>query len=432
MSSPLLALFGRFSSLLGARMAGAVCMFAVNLLIARAFGLEVLGVFALYLAGTGLLAICLAAGFNSVVVFFASEYVARDRPDLIRGFVTAAARHIGAGTALAVLVLAVGLPAFNGRLPAYAADLSVQVLLSAIALAGILLNTGLMVAMRQQFRGMAPEAIVRPGIMITGVVLLMLFWRDAGLAAVLWLATGAMWVAFAVSIFWARKFLGQVWSASSQSEPSRWRRAAYPWVPVSLLWDYLIDLMVLVAGLFANAEEVAVLHICFRFRVLAGFGMRAIYSLLIPEIAALNTRGEDAQLRLRLNQANWAALGYAIAVVLFLAAAGPLLLGVFGADGPGSHWILLIICLTLPVRAAFGPAPAVLALNDHYLVSAAVMIAGCFAGLMLAVSFYPVLGIASYAAGYTLANLAVSAGLWRAVDHRTGVNCSVFQRPVFL
>jgi len=432
MSSPLIALLGKFSSLLGARLAGALCMFAINLLIARAFGLEVLGVFAFYLAGTGLLAICIAAGFNSVVVFFASEYAARGRPDLIKGFVLMAARHIAAGAVLSFLVLAAGLPAFNGHLPDYATGLAVQILLSAVALAGMLLNGGLMISIKQQFRAITPEALVRPGIMLAGVVLLMLFWPSAGLDGVLWLATGAMWAAFIASIIWVHRHLRSAWSSSAESEPERWRRAAYPWVPVSLLWDYLIDLMVLVAGVLASAEEVAILHICFRFRVLSGFGMRAIYSLLIPEIAALNTQGENAQLRLRLNQANWAALGYSVAVVLFFAVAGPLLLAVFGVTGDQSLWILLVICLTLPVRAAFGPAPAVLALNDHYLVSAAVMTAGCLAGLCLAAALYPALGIAGYAVGYTIANLAVSAGLWRALDNRTGVNCSVFQRPVFL
>ncbi len=428
MYKPLLALFGRFSSLLGARVAGAICMFAVNLLVARVFGLEVLGVFALYLAGTGLLAVFLSAGFNSVIVFFAAEYAARKQPGLIKGFLKASGWHVAAGTALVCLVLAIGLPAAGGQLPDYAAHLAVQTVLSAIALSGVLLNGGLMVALKHQFRGLAPETLVRPVLLLAAVLILIVAAPQAGLNAVLWLATGAMWAGLVVSLIWSRRLLQPILQAKADTENGRWRRAAYPWIPVSLLWDYLIDLMILAAGLFAGAEEVAILHICFRFRVLSGFGMRAIYALLIPELAELKTQGKYAKLRLRLAQANWAALAYASTVLLFFAVAGAQLLSLFGRDAGEGHLILLIICLTLPVRAVFGPAPAILALNDQYMVSAVVMIAGCMAGMVLAVALYPPFQVAGYAIGYTMANLAVSAGLWKVVQQQTGMNCSVFQR----
>lgn len=59
---------------------------------------------------------------------------------------------------------------------------------------------------------------------------------------------------------------------------SRWRHAAYPWLLTIFASDLFIEFHILLTGYMAAASEVAVLHVAFRFRVLAAFGMRSIYT----------------------------------------------------------------------------------------------------------------------------------------------------------
>ena len=49
--------------------------------------------------------------------------------------------------------------------------------------------------------------------------------------------------------------------------------------------------------MLAAPAEVAVLHICFRLRVLAAFGLRALYALVLPDIFASHERGDQVEFR---------------------------------------------------------------------------------------------------------------------------------------
>ncbi len=192
------------------------------------------------------------------------------------------------------------------------------------------------------------------------------------------------------------------------------------------MWDLFIEVHIILAGVLASAAEVAVLHVAFRFRVLAGFGMRSLYALYLPTIVTLNTQKNNAELLLQLNKVNRLAFAYACAVMLLFMLTGSLLMGLFGAEFEQGWVLLLVVSSTLLVRAVFGPAPSILAMQGHQKISAVVMVI-CL-GLSVGGSFllYPAAGILGIALSYALANLIGSVALWVLARNLTGINCALF------
>lgn len=419
----LLAKLRTFMVLLGNRVAGAAAMFAINLLIARHYGADSLAAYAVFISSASIIAILLAAGYNSVAPHFIAQYDQRGETGLIKGYLWAALQTMLPLSLLAMLAAVVIAYLGAENLPPQIVGFAVPLVLTAIALGLLFVHGAAMVGMREQARGLFPEALLRPLTLLAGTGAIMVF--GLSIDAVFWLFAGASWLALAAAIPMMREHYRRIAASQTLRNDREWRRAAHPWLAISLVWDFMIDAMLLAAAMFALPLEIAILHICFRLRVLAGFGMRSIHLLALPDIAGAKAQDQREEMRRRIALANLASLGYALAVIGFFALAGPYLLALFEVDAPGALTALLAICTVLVTRAAFGPAPALLALHDASRSAAMVMLVGFAFGLGLMVALYPVGGVVAIAAAYAIANLGVSATLWRMVRKRTGIDCSL-------
>jgi O-antigen/teichoic acid export membrane protein len=220
-----------------------------------------------------------------------------------------------------------------------------------------------------------------------------------------------------------------------ETETKRWRAASYPWIITSLVWDLFIELHIILTSFLAAPAQVAILHIAFRFRVLAGFGMRSLYALFLPRIIALNVQEKPAELNSQLQLANLLAFIYASGVMVFFILFSPLLLGLFGQEFEQGWLLLPIVSSTILVRAIFGPAPAILSMTGHQRPSVIVMLASLGFSLATSLALYPLWGIHGIAASYAVANFLGSVVLWLWAKKLTGIDSSLFsligtQNPV--
>lgn len=421
-----LSVLARFSTLFGGRIGGAVAMFLINLIIARHFGAEALGIFAVFVAAVGIVCVCLPVGFNGVATLFAAEYASTDRRGALNGYIRTAARY-GGSMALAMAGLgAVLVFAVPDRLPPNGAAFVTLVWLTAVAIAAMGMLGALLVGLKKQVAGMLPETFLRPGLLLACVVLAVVFgWTD-GIDLVLLFYAGTAWVALAVAGVLAFGVLRETLDTPPVYQTVRWRKAAYPWMAISLSWDFLVDVLILLAGLLAGSAEVALLHVCFRFRILVGYAMRSIIMLWIPDIAAAKAQNDLEAMTRRLAEANVLSVAFSIAVLGGFALLGPLLLGLFGEELAHGVPVLLAASTTLFLRAVFGPAPSILALYDLHNRTAALMIGGLVLALVLAATLYPVFGVLGIAIAYSASNGVVSFLLWRYTKAQTGIDCSVF------
>ena len=162
-------LLARFSVLTTARLAGAVAVFVTNIIIARYFGAEALGQFALFVAAASVVAVILPAGFTAVGPILASEYVSKQQYGLLAGFVTSARRIICITSCLlaaAVLGL-VGLA--PGLLRPDHVWIAIFVCISAPGLALINLHGGVLAGINRQLHGLLPDTFAKPVFVLTGV-----------------------------------------------------------------------------------------------------------------------------------------------------------------------------------------------------------------------------------------------------------------------
>ena len=414
----------RTGLLMAFRVCGAAAMFAVNLGVARHYGADGLGVFALCTAAVALLAVLLAMGFPSVAPYLTAEYESRRQPAMLRGLVKAGAGHILAGMALALVVGAILLP-FLG-LDWHEVLLAGSVWLTAGGIAFLYLFGAVATGMKRQLRGLAPETMIRPLAILAALGLVIWVVPAIPLWGFMVLFSIATWIAVLGGAWMLRADAARIYREDTDTDLPRWRRAAYPWTATALMWDFLIDVILLTAGFFAPSVEIAMLHACFRFRVLGGFGMRSLYLMLLPDIASLKALGETQSMHRRLAQANLAAVVYGVAVICVFFIFGRTMLGWFGPQIAAAYPILLIVGATIPVRAIFGPAPAILAMHDRHMISACIMGGGLVLALAMIWILYPLLGIAGVATAYLTACTVVSVLLWLHARSRIGVDCSVF------
>lgn len=418
-------LLTRSSVLMAARLFGGAVAFAANIVIARQFGADALGIFALTMALVSLLALVLPMGYQAVGVMFVSQYVERGRPDLIRGFLRRGYCNIAlVGGAAAILLIgalsAVSDPALRQHMVT-----GFYVLAMAPALALLNLNGSILTAHRRQYGALLPDLVMKPCLTLAGIALVAAAFVPASVHMLLAVAAAALWA----SALWQCLTIYRAQLLPPHSgearEPAAWRKAALPWMAISLLADYFIELNLLLAGMLAAPAQVAVLHICFRLRVLAAFGLRALYALVLPDIFASHERGDHAEFRHNILRANLLALVYALAVCAAVAAFGGDILALAGEDFRAGHMALVIVCVPMVARAVFGPTTAVMALKGHHGGALWIMVAGLALAVAAGIALFPVMGIDGVAVGFAVSYSLIAAGQWLWLKRRTGIDCSL-------
>ncbi|MEM9331284.1 MAG: hypothetical protein AAGA53_08145 [Pseudomonadota bacterium] len=416
----------RFGMLFTARIAGAASLFAVNLLIVRFLGIEALGNFAVFVSLTSIIAVILASGFTAIAPVLAAEYSAKQQQGLLKGFVITAVKQ---GAVLFSLIAA-GFLAFwysGAEIPFlenHSAGLAM--LVTAIASAFVGFNGAVLIGMKKQIAGTVPETFFRPISFLLLSTVLMASGFVADIDGVYWLLAASTWITLLFVLFRDRKLRDQYSEIQQIRDQNRWRKASFPWMGITLLWDFMIDLVLLLTSLLAGSVEIAILHICFRYRVLAGFGMRTLHNLMMPEITEETVSGNRSGIQKKLFQLNVTSLVYSMGVLACFATFGGLLLGMFSASAVGAVSVLLTISATMIVRAIFGPAPMILAIHGFHMITLITSLICSAAALAFVWATFGQFGIMAAAVGYTGANVLISSILWRITLKKTGIDCSVF------
>ncbi|MEM8797243.1 MAG: hypothetical protein AAGE61_16895, partial [Pseudomonadota bacterium] len=286
--------------------------------------------------------------------------------------------------------------------------------------ASLFFQGALLVAYEQQVKALLPEILFRPALFLVGIlVAVALGW--ALTAEVLFfyfvLVNGA---ALLLVTYFARQEIGRLDATPDPSDRKVWNKSAPPWIVTALVWDFFIEFHILIASFIAKPAEVAILHICFRLRMLAGFGMRSLYSLFLPDIYARHENGEDVSAKIRRMQVIGTLYGLAVMGGFFLI--GEALLSLFGQSFADAWLVLLIVSSVIIARGVFGPAPQLMAMYGMHVPPSIVMGAALLVSLAAAPFAYSEWGIAGIAGCYAVSSILGSAilWLWLLIATRTG------------
>lgn len=430
--------------LTGGRIIGAICILLVTLLITRSFGAQIMAHYSLFLSAASILSVLLPCGFHAIGPMFCAEYKAQNRHNHLVRFIEYSQKII----AIAAIVLApVALlfvflgetsflsGIFNQNSTTY--DIAAIVLMSvptATAMAYLYLNGGVLTGVQKQFAGQLPDMTLRPILLLGGMMLLTLWSKQVSPIQVMAMSCTMFWIAAIVQWVLLRTFLrqlqqsafGEKVQAAEKEERQKWWKQAPNWVTITLLWDYFFEIHMLLAGFIVGPSQVALLYVCFRIRQLAGFGMRALYSLLLPKIFAANALENTDETTSMIRLATRITLVYAIIIWLGTALVGPYILALFGEEFKNGQPILLLLMGTLVVRAVFGPAPAILGMKRHPGIVAKILTLSLGVSLLLTVTGFHYGGFTMIAGAYLVATAFTAIAMWVVAKQKTGINCAVW------
>jgi O-antigen/teichoic acid export membrane protein len=423
------SLLSKMVGLTAGRVLGAGCLFLITLVITRNFGPKVMAHYSLFLAMIGILAVVLPVGFQAFGSMITAEYAAHDQSTRLASFARYGQRLIfkcAAILALPLLAVAYWMPDPHGY------GLPITFALAFVAATGMALtfmSGSILVGLEEPFRGQLPDMLIRPILLLGGFLLLGLMMPDLDILVLLGFAVLVYWLVAVVQYALLRKRLGEGLTkadAPESAERKSWWKLAPNWLVTTLLWDTFVEIHILLAVWLVSPLEVAMLHICFRIRQLAGFGMRSLYSLLLPKIFAANAKNDDAGTRQFIRLATRITLGYAVLVWLFVFQFGGFILGIFGSDYAQGQDLLLIILGTLIVRALFGPGPAILGMKRRQDMIVKILLASLALSVGIAALGFGSMGVMIIAIAYLAATSFTSIVMWWSLKTRSNIDCAVW------
>jgi O-antigen/teichoic acid export membrane protein len=421
-------LFTQSNIIFGTRLAGAGVIFLAQAAIARFWGAESLGNFLLLIAAANILAVLLPLGFETTGTFFAAEYRAAGHGRHLRGFMKRSYGHIAIMT---VALLLVGYP-LAGLLgtPGHLVQVHWGALvLMTFATAVVYCNSSLLVGLKRPYAGFFADTVFRPMLMIAALSIATLAFGDADrFGGFIWVLAGGFAIIALTQLAYLWRHVRDVPATETMrpAEVKRWWRFALPWVIIAMATDLFYDIDLLILANLMDRETLAVFGVCTRVFSLVSFGVAAVYSVVLPDMFDLAK--DRAGLLRKIGEANLAAAGIAIALFVIVAVAGPLALMLFGPSFLPGALPMAVLCLTLIVRAFFGPSSVVLSMNDrpHDVLPAIGlgMVVLVVANLLLV----PPMGLLGAAFAAVLAQTVWSAALWYTALKRAKLDVSLMPR----
>lgn len=379
--------------LIAARILGAGLTFVTQILIARWFGADTLGYYAVAMSLGGVLAIMAAGGYPSIAQRFIARYRHNNRTDLTSGFISAGRRAIALVGAVLVILTCIGLWTIDvGRNPAYTWALAIGVL-CAPAMALLNFHGALANAERQPFLGFLPDTLLRP-VLLIALVLAAGLTVTGELSAVQLMAMSLSVAALAAMLQWTlmrRAGFGQSRHVPRAYESREWRQSAIPLTLIVLFTNYFIDIDILLLSTLLSPEQIAVFNICVRFTAFIVFALHSVNQITLPDLADAHTRTDRAGVVQALARANLAGVGLALTATIGLAILGQPILARIGPEFTGGYILLLVLSIAQLARAALGSASVqLLTVTGHQTKALPALIGGVVVLILLNVLLVPI------------------------------------------
>lgn len=412
----------KFSILTGARLLGAFFAFASNLLIARYLGAQMLGQYSLLLSIAMIFAVVASLGFPGIGTIYSARYLAKKQWGLIKGFQRTGIKLTFIASIFFGVTAAFYYLYWYKTLTSQTLILSFLIANFILSTALLNLNTSILVGLNRQIAALLPETLLKPILFIISSVAVFAFGYTISIEILFANITLATYFALIVTFI----SFGQIKpfkTVTHQNLPNnRWLKAAYPWVVTSIIWNLFIELHIILASFLFAPAQVGILHIVFRLRMLAGFGMRALYMLFIPKIVTAHSQNKPDDMHLNIRHLNLLTITYALACLIGFGLLGKLILNLFGDGFITGYFALLVVTSTMLFRAIMGPAGDVLSMHHYQKTSAIVMAFALITSIGLSLMLYQDFGLLGIAIAYTMANMLAAVILWFIALKKTGIN----------
>ena len=316
----------------------------------------------------------------------------------------------------------------TGHASEYTRPAAIAVLALAPVMALNQFHGGVLIGLQRPFSGQLSDGLVKPFVTLAVLLASVAVFQSQSFAPILAaIGIGAV-AATAIQVRALRpEMAAQSKDPAPEEAPRReWSRRSRSWLGITLCWDYQIEILLLACALFAAPLEIALLHVCFRIRVLIGFGIRALYVVLQPKIFQACAKRDTTRAKRLIGRLNGVATAYIAVAIAGLFVAAERLLGLFDPAFSQYGMVLLVVCSAAVVRAIFGPSITVLASHERQGDILALLAVGVALSVALAFALYPVIGVLGIAAAYSLSAMMAAVGMWLLAKMRCDTDTAVW------
>lgn len=398
--------------------------FVTSLLLARFLGATEYGRYAFAFAWAGLLGAFVTLGFDRYLVRGIATFEVKADWGFSRGLLRRTNQLVGAASvACAAIALAVGLATLPPSLQLPFAIAMALVPLTALTL----VRQGAMQAFGHVVVGQMPEYLLRPLLIILGVLLLHLPGDALSASSALAVNVLAVATAFVVGALLLRARLPETIAAARPAyTTATWLRASLPMMAISGIWIVNNYVGTLVAGTFEGASAAGVFSLVQSGSAVIVIFLVATNMPLAPVIARLHASEDPVALERTTERVAQIGLAASLPVCIALAIFPGTFLSLFGPGFGSGATALTVVALCQIVNAASGPAGNVLIMTRHEGRAFWGIAAGATANLLLGLSLVPLMGVTG--AGIAL---GLSIVLWNVLlvliaRRDLGVNVTAF------
>lgn len=357
-------------------------------------------------------------GISTVMIRLLPEYRETGRHDLARGLLRYGRLMVLAMSTLMALAGFVGLKLFGGYLsnvyvlPAFLALVCVPMITLTDVQDGVGRGRGWMSV------GLMPPYILRPLL----ILLAMAIAHARGWPMVAETATGAAiiatWLAALVqTLLLHRRLADDLPDGPAVRRSDLWLKTSLPLFAITASELLLQNTDVLIVSQFLSPKDAAIYFAAAKTMSLVMFIHYAVGSAMANRFAALNARGDKAELAAFVSDAVrwtfWPSLAAALAILV----AGLPLLSLFGPGFTAGYPVMFVLVLGFLGRAAMGPSEFILNMLGQQKACAIVIVAMAILNIVLGIVLVPRFGIIGAAAA-TASSLVLGAILNTLVANR--------------
>jgi len=383
------------SSIAGAaiRAAGMTVMFLQAVLLARFLGAENFGVVTLLLAILQIAAALVLGGLGSLAVAELPARTAQGWRNVAQRFHRYGFGRIFGASIVASPILLLAVWFLTGATNVL---LSISLLVSVPAMAGILLSRGIALGLGRPITAQLPGELIRPILLVaalTGV------WTFGALDTTIFMVLFAItaWAAFGIGRLVQETSAQSLFLPSDQTHASEWSKAARPFLWLHLLTILQFELATLMLGLFASPEEVGLFQPIARIAMVMLIPIQALGLAFNPRIARLHAENNQTEIAHLARKWTFYATGMMVLGGLLIGLVATPLLSIFGPEFVGNHTIIWVLIGARILHAACGPGFELLTMTGHANLGARAQTYGLAFEAAAAASLIPHFGMAGAA-----------------------------------
>ncbi len=401
--------------------------FATAVLLARFLGAEGYGRYVVALTWANLLMIPAILGLNVFLVRGIAVYQVKEMWSLMKGLLFRTNQLVLLTST--TIALCGAIVAVIWLSPALRGPFCVAMLL--VPLTNLtLLRQGAMQAFGRVVRGQLPEYLIRPLLILVGIVVMRVVGRDVLTStSALGANVGGVMVAFAVGALLLKKALpANLRPVRAEFVTREWLRASLPMMLISGVWMANNYCTTLVVGTLDGPRAAGVYSVVQKGAELIVILLLAANMPLAPAIARMHAKGDRKDLERVTERIAQATLLVSVPIAAAFIFFPNLYLGLFGSSFQSGAVALTILAVGQLVNAMAGPAGNVLLMTGHEGIAVRGIGIGLLANLVLGILLVPLFGVTGGAVAFAASLILWNVILVMLARRHVGVNVTVLPR----